>query len=286
MDKIPHVKTGDAAVFPDPDVLDDTLRAYLRRAGRMGWSPYDLADSPEALRLARVDLLDDAQLSAVITVLYVEDHLPGYVSEYLRLMADPGLPDAQYITNRQVLHYVFQWAAEEDRHGHVLETYLTRTGLMTREVLEADMARERKTPFHFPYSEMNDIFIYLAMQEKATCAYYRALEHAVDEPLLKAILGRMAMDEASHTKFFHDTLIRSHAGDLEALARRVSALVAEFRMPVQSNLTNYRRQVLGMMRAAPGYRHGDVMANLLRAVERAARGATPQSLELITPEGP
>ena len=75
--------------FPPPGVIDDVLYTYLRRADRMGWSPYDLVDAETLRTLARPERLSEVQLGAVKTVLLVEDHLPGYLSEYLRIMTDP-----------------------------------------------------------------------------------------------------------------------------------------------------------------------------------------------------
>jgi hypothetical protein len=271
-------------VFPPPGVIDDVLYDYLRRADRMGWSPYDLVDRENLKSLCRPERLSEVQLGAVKTVLYVEDHLPGYLSEYLRIMTDPDAPDEQQIVNRKALHYTFRWVAEEDRHAHVLEMYLTRTGLVKPEELDQEMLRERKTGYSFPYQQMVEGFIYLALQEKATHLYYRALGKDVDEPLLKAILGRMGADEASHGAFFYDLLVKGFKGDLDALARKVSAVANDFKMPVQNNLLNYRRQLLGMMRAAPSYRHTDVFEDMMRAVKRAAEKYDQESLQLITPD--
>ena len=272
-------------VFPPADVLDGVLYDYLRRADRMGWSPYDLVLGDGLERLARPDRLSDVQRDVVKTVLFVEDHLPGYLSEYLRVMTDPDQPDEQYAVNRRALHYTFRWVAEEDRHAHVLELYLTGTGLVPRDELEREMARERKTAYAFPYTEMEPAFIYLALQEKATHLYYRALAGAVEEPLLKSVLRRMAADEASHGKFFYDLLIRSNRGDLDALSRKISGVASDFKMPVQSNLLNYRRQILNLMRAAPAYRHPDVLADMLKAVEDASRqSGRPEAVALIAPD--
>ena len=148
----------------------------------------------------------------------------------------------------------------------------------------AEMARERKTAYVFPYQKLEESFIYLALQEKATHLYYRALARDVDEPLLKAILGKMGADEASHGRFFYDLLIKCHKGDLDALSRKISAVANDFKMPVQNNLLNYRRQLLGMMRAAPSYRHPDVFTDMMNAVEKAAQESTREGLQLITPE--
>ena len=272
-------------LFPEPSVLDEVLYDYLRRADRMGWSPYDLVDAEQMKTLARPERLNETQLAAVKTVLYVEDHLPGYLSEYLRVMTDPTAPDEQCIVNRQALHYTFRWVAEEDRHAHVLEMYLKRTGLVKQAELEADMLRERNTAYIFPYADkMVEGFVYLALQEKATHLYYRALAKDLDEPLLQSILKRMAADEASHGAFFYDLLIKCHKGDLDALAKKISAVANDFRMPVQSNLTNYRRQILGLMKTAPSYRHADVFEDMIAAVEKASKYYTRDSLQLIDPD--
>src|SRR3954466_10582816 len=120
--------------------------------------------------------------------------------------------------------------------------YLPRTGLCAKAELDADMLRERQTAYVFPYQNIEQGFIYLALQEKATHLYYRALARDVDEPLLKSILTKMGADEASHGAFFYDLLIGSHRGDLDALSKKISRVAQDFKMPVQNNLLNYRRQ--------------------------------------------
>ena len=55
-------------------------------------------------------------------------------------------------------------------------------------------------------------------------------------------------------------------------------------MPVQMNLLNYRRQLLGMMRAAPSYKHTDVFANMINAVDKAANQYGREALDLVSPD--
>src|SRR5439155_10789320 len=126
----PEVENVKPSCFLKPNVVDAVLYEYIRRSERMGWSPYDLIEQAQLDTLARPERLSETQLAAVKTVLFVEDHLPGYLSEYLRIMTDPDLPDDQLIVQRRVLHFTFRWVAEEDRHAHVLEMYLTKTGLL------------------------------------------------------------------------------------------------------------------------------------------------------------
>ena len=106
----------------------------------------------------------------------------------------------------------------------------------------------------------------------------------IEEPLLKTVLTRMGGDEASHGKFFYDLLIEHFRGDLDALAKKISAVSQDFKMPVQNNLLNYRRQLIGMMRAAPRYRHPDVFTNMMDAVNKAAQQTDRNALRLVSPE--
>src|SRR5438874_12731975 len=101
--------------FPPMNVLDEILYDYFRRSEKMGWSPYDLVEQETVRQIARPERLSEYQRSAVKTVLFVEDHLPGYLSEYLRIMTDPDVTDEQHITNRNTLHFTFRWVSEEDR---------------------------------------------------------------------------------------------------------------------------------------------------------------------------
>src|SRR5882724_10361758 len=72
----PHSPTPEGPknyppLFPNPTVLDEVLYDYLRRADKMGWSPYDLVDQENVKNLARPERLSETQLQAVQTVLYV-----------------------------------------------------------------------------------------------------------------------------------------------------------------------------------------------------------------------
>src|SRR5438132_746640 len=62
-------------LFPDPSAVDAVVYDYLRRADRMGWSPYDLVDHEQVRTIARPERLNEVQRNAVKTVLFVEDHL-------------------------------------------------------------------------------------------------------------------------------------------------------------------------------------------------------------------
>jgi hypothetical protein len=283
--KTPFISHNPVLLLPHRPTVDRVLKEYLCRAKTSSWSPYDLVDQPQLPSLARPDRISPEQLGALRTVLYVEDHLPGYLSEHLRLFSDPNLPEERQFINRAILRFSFNWAAEEDRHSHVLEMYLVGTGLVTREELDADLMKERNKAFQFPYSEPVDTFIYLALQEHATLLYYHALSVAVEDPLLQSILRRMASDEARHRTFFFELISRGCCADIDLLADRVANVVREFEMPIQRSLDNYRRQVVNLMRAAPKYRQTDVFDQMQKLLNRARRNERASLTALVAPYG-
>src|SRR6476661_1498973 len=109
--EFPSASNDSPPPFPDPKVLDAALYDYFRRSEKLGWNPYDLVESERVRELARPERLSEYQRSAVKTVLYVEDHLPGYLSEYLRIMTNPDVADEQHIINRNTLHFTFKWVS-------------------------------------------------------------------------------------------------------------------------------------------------------------------------------
>jgi acyl-[acyl-carrier-protein] desaturase len=271
--------------FPNLQVLDAALYAYMRRAGRMDWSPYDLVERADLQAITRPELLSPAQVAALKTVLCVEDHLPAYLAEHLRYFGRQDLPGQQQSVNRRVLRFSVRWAAEEDRHSHVLELYLSRTGLTSAENLESELLQQRALPYRFEYEDPLHTFVYVALQEKATHLYYAALAKDVPDPLLGSLLRKMAADEASHAAFFYQLLVNETA-DLDALSKVVAIVAKRFQMPLQRNLDNYRKRLVDLMRAAPGYKHGDALAHLCRVLERGPTLSKAGAIECLTLASP
>jgi len=213
----------------------------------------------------------------------VEDHIPGYASEYHRLLVlDPGLGDDELDIRRQLLHFVMQWVADEDRHGHTLENCLRATGRVDEADLDAEMRKASVKPYRSPHEDMMQMAVYTVIQEKATQVFYSCLRDAVDEPVVKEVLDALSKDEARHCGFFLDLLgifLKEPGG---ADYDRVRETVAAFKMPLYGILDDYKRRSIGMMRAAPGFHYRDAFALIGQAVGRfadAKAGSRTQSLE-------
>src|SRR5687768_1898586 len=107
----------------------DHMEAYLRQNDHVGYNrftDFDWAGLPASIERSGIKEL---HIGAVETAMLVEDHIPQYGSEYMRLFTiDPERNDEEAWTNRQMLHFVFRWVAEEDRHAHILELWLRHSG--------------------------------------------------------------------------------------------------------------------------------------------------------------
>jgi len=57
--------------------------------------------------------------------------------------------------------------------------YLTRRGLVSPKELKPICWRRAEDAYSFPFEQLESSFIYLALQEKATHLYYRALARTI-----------------------------------------------------------------------------------------------------------
>jgi acyl-[acyl-carrier-protein] desaturase len=262
---------------------------YLRKNDAIGYNRFEEFDWAELPDSVHESGLGQLQLQAVETALLVEDHIPGYASEYMRLFSvDPSRSDEEAWANRQMLHFVFRWVAEEDRHAHVLELYLRHCGRWDGEALTKLLVAEGKKPYSAPHEMPTALFAYTALQEKATQLFYSCLRQAVREPVLRRVLQHLAADEARHCHFFSQIVLDAlREGNAKRLALIREAL-QQFEMPLAHTLAQYKRKAILMARAADGYdyRHAfDHFARLLKQAMSAritARGADLTDLLRLT----
>ncbi|MEA2663708.1 MAG: acyl-[acyl-carrier-protein] desaturase [Candidatus Eremiobacteraeota bacterium] len=242
---------------------------YSAVADRKPWTSVGATDWSRL----RPEKLTEEHASAVAFVTFIEDHLPGYVADYHRIFpVDASVPLDEFVHNRELYRFVVRWALEEDRHAHVLATYQVRAGLASADELRLRLAEEGLKPFSIGYTEPVQVFTYTLIQEKATQLYYQQLAAAVDEPVLKQILTDLARDESRHYGFFArlvETYVRAGG---PALLPRIREVLANFRMPLATTLTNYWRWSLRVSDAAGGYDYTDAFASLVQVVRRAADG--------------
>jgi hypothetical protein len=221
------------------------------------------------------DLLTENQRSAVAFITFIEDHLPGYFAEYSKAFSiDENTSLEDCVHNRELYHFLVRWAQEEDRHAHVLSTYRVKAGLAQTEQLRIDLAREGRKRFLIDYLEPPQIFTYALLQEKATQIYYLQLRDAINEPVLKSVLLRLAKDEARHFAFFASVVGAYLEQFGEEMVPHIKLTLENFKMPLYNTLSNYWRWALVVRDAAGGYDHTDAYRELLRVIDKFADAST------------
>ncbi len=261
--------------------IEDVVTRYLSRFETLGWNRF----SDFEFDKIEGSLLTEVQVDALKTAMLVEDHIPGYSRAYhdlLRLDAD--LSAAEISLRRQMLHFVFKWTSDEDRHAQTLENYLRACGRVDPAALTAEMNAAVVQPYTIPHEDPMQMAVYTVIQEKATQVFYSCLRDAAEEPVLKKVLTSLSQDEARHCGFFSDLLRVYLSAPGGPDYERIQEAVVEFRMPLYGILDNYKRRSITMMRAASGYHFRDAFSLIEQAVGRCAEASSasrPEALEAL-----
>ncbi|MEV0060811.1 acyl-ACP desaturase [Nocardia sp. NPDC050718] len=225
--------------------------------------------------------LTEGQRSAVQFVTLIEDHLPGYFDVYHRhFPVDDTVDLPTFEHNRELYHFTVRWALEEDTHARALARYQEAAGIADRDTLRSDLAIEGHKPFDLPYDHPVQFFAYALVQEKATQMYYQQLRDVVADPVLAAVLTRLARDEARHFSFMADMVTRYLRHDGDAVVAPIRDVVANFRMPLSDTLRGYWRWALRIADVAD-YDHTAAYEHLVKVIDRAVDARTEPVDELI-----
>lgn len=262
-----------------PDALDEALKSFLSASDRQMWDRYDFDFTKVAE--TRPHPLEGNQIAAVKTALMIEDHIPGYGNEYMRLFpVDESVSPQEAWYNRQMIHFIFRWLSEEDRHAHVFELYLRETKAVHGQALTDEMIREGVKHYAVPHDDPCKLFIYTSLQEKATQLFYQCLRDSIHEPVLESILTKLAGEEARHCSFFGAMVKIELAQRGDELIKDLREALDAFKMPLADTLENYRRQAMSMTRTAKGYDYRQAFEHfgrmLIRQTEAAENSRTHQ----------
>lgn len=255
--------------------LEKHVTDYLRKNDHVGYNRFEDFDWSGLKDSVTNSGLKDVHIGAVETAMLVEDHIPGYGHEYIRIfMIDENRTDSEAWKCRQMLHFVFRWVAEEDRHAHCLELWLRHSGRRDEKALTDLMVLEGKKQYLAPSDNPTQLFTYTAIQEKATQLYYSCLRQSVDEPILRSVLAKLTQDEARHCHFFSQMVNDALS---EATTRQVAEMketLEHFSMPLSTMMDNYIRKAIQMKRAATGYDFRDALEHFQRLVKQAVESRT------------
>lgn len=178
------------------------------------WTLDDIAW--DAFDPARVD---PELLRAVKAAALVEHNADDYVTYLCNVFADdPLFCDAAR-----------QWGIEERQHGAAL----ARWAQLADPTFDPDLAMQRFTDgYRLPLEATNSVrgsrngeLVARCVVECGTSSFYSAIRDATDEPVLKAVAGKIAADEFRHFKLFYDHLQRyQQARPMSRLSRLRIAL--------------------------------------------------------------
>jgi rubrerythrin len=265
--------------------LEHHVTEYLRSNDHVGYNRFEDFEWEKVKDSVTESNMKDLHVGAVETAMLVEDHIPGYGSEYLRIfMVNEERTDEEAWMCRQMLHFVFRWVAEEDRHAHCLELWMRHCGRRDPQALTHLMVTEGKKQYIAPHDNPTQLFTYTALQEKATQLFYSCLRQSVDEPILRSILAKLSQDEARHCHFFSQLVLDALSEGNSRHVAQIKEALEHFSMPLATMMDNYRRKAIQMMRAAQGYNYKEALDHFERLVKRVmetrtnARGTNIQDL--------
>jgi acyl-[acyl-carrier-protein] desaturase len=155
---------------------------------------------------------------ALEILLITKDNLAGYHRELVE----------HFILDERWGRWIGRWTAEEHLHAVALRNYL----VVTREIdpsanEDVRVAHVMKGYRADSYSQVETL-VFMAFFERAHAVFCRNLQAQIEEPILAAMVGRIAKDEERHEEFFANLvahLLTSNRDEtVAAIAKRAAAL--------------------------------------------------------------
>jgi hypothetical protein len=256
--------------------MRDLVGRSVVRGDRRQWSIEELDWA--GLRPERLTATDR---SAVRFITFIEDHIPGYLTYFLKAFPVTGtdLGIEEFCFNREYFRFLIAWANDEERHASVLTRYQVEAGISDPDKLAVELAEEGRKQFSLPYDQPIQSFAYTLVQEKATQLFYQRFRNIVTEPVLRDLLNRLARDEARHFAFYCELVgayVRRHG--VAATVPDLKEVLGTFRMPLADTMAGYWRWSLSVADAA-GYDHTEAYESLVRVVKDFTTGPGEVSTE-------
>lgn len=183
----------------------------------------DLDRHQEMLR-KRARGIPDSARAAIALNLLTEEGLP----HFHRLLAVYLGEDSHWQSWNNM------WTAEEDRHGAVLRDYVRDARLYDQARLERLQFAYIRNGFHPGWDrDPYRVFVYTSVQERATQVSHAGTGRVVSEyePLLGAVLSKVASEEARHYTFYRTVFDEILARDPDQALESASRILPGIDMP-------------------------------------------------------
>jgi acyl-[acyl-carrier-protein] desaturase len=169
---------------------------------------------------------------ALEILLITKDNLAGYHRELVE----------HFILDDRWGRWIGRWTAEEHLHAVALRNYL----VVTREIDPA--ANEDVRVAHVmkgyradSYSQIETL-AYMALLERAHAVFCRNLQDQIEEPVLQALVGRIARDEERHEEFFANLVAYLVTHDRDETVAAIAKRAAGFE-PIGADIEAYQDKV-------------------------------------------
>jgi acyl-[acyl-carrier-protein] desaturase len=255
----PGTAPGDLLPY---GTMHNMVDQAVSRSARASWTLEDIGWDG-----IRPEALTEADRSAVRFITYIEDHIPGYLANFLDVFPVVGaeLELERFAFNREYFRFLVAWTNDEERHASALTRYQVAAELATPEQLLLDLAEEGRKAFTLPYEHPVQSFTYTLVQEKATQLFYQRFRETTTEPVLRTLLNLLARDESRHFSFYSELVGSYLARDGAAAVPALRDVIATFRMPLAETMKGYWRWSLGVAEYA-AYDHTEAYEAVVRLV--------------------
>jgi acyl-[acyl-carrier-protein] desaturase len=161
--------------------------------------------------------LPAAVVDALEVLLITKDNLAAYNREIVE----------HFILEWKWGRWLGRWTAEEHLHAIVLRNYLVVTRNFDPTANEDVRVEHVQKGFKVDFGQI-EMLAFMAFFEREYAVFCRRLAEQIEDPTLKALIGRIALDEERHELFFTN-LVRwcaqnDEAATVTAVARRAAAL--------------------------------------------------------------
>jgi acyl-[acyl-carrier-protein] desaturase len=209
-------------------VVDENLRRHMETAE--GWFAHDYVPFDQGKDFAFLGGTDWDQsevtlprhvVDALEILLITKDNLAAYHRELVN----------HFILEWRWGRWLGRWTAEEHLHAIVLRNYLVVTRNCDPAANEDVRVEHVVKGYRADQFSQIETLAFMALFERAHAVFCRRLADQIDEPVLKSMIEKIALDEERHELFFTNLVKWCLEYDEAEVLRSVAARAAELKVP-------------------------------------------------------
>ena len=175
---------------------------------------------------------------ALEILLITKDNLAGYHREFV----------FSFILEDKWGRWIGRWTAEEHLHAIALRNYLVVTREIDPSANEDVRVEHVMKGYSAPSYSQVERLVFMAFLEREHAVFSRNLEAQISEPVLKAMVGRIAKDEERHEEFFANLVAHLLTSSRDETVAAIASRAAELEV-VGGDIDAYADKVQHMAEA-------------------------------------